>query len=131
MIGKEIFPKFRSKFISHQNKIRICILFTGIKEIFRTFDMNIAINRINALLNISNDIPKVFHKFIRKIKDDFERLTLFMRDGLVSRTTNPIENYYRTTMPDSLKRIFKTPHGVLNYLDIRRDHWLNNISKNI
>jgi len=131
MIGKEIFPKLRSKFISNTNKIRLCILFTEIKEVFRTFDINIAIERLNRLIEKSNEIPRVINKFIQKIEDDFERLTLFMRDGFVSRTTNPIENYYRTTMPDSIKRIFKTTHGVLNYLDIRRNYWIDNISKNI
>ena|GEM_PF-1558489 len=89
------------------------------------------LTRLNGLLEKSNATPKIFHKIIQKIEDDFERLTLFMRDGFVSRTTNPIENYYRTTMPDSLKRIFKTPHGTLKYLDVRKNYWLNNISKNI
>lgn len=131
MIGKEIFPKLRSKFISNSKKIRLCILFTEIKEVFRTFELNVAISRLNGLLEKSNAAPKIFHKFIQKIEDDFERLTLFMKDGFVSRTTNPIENYYRTTMPDSLKRIFKTPEGVLKYLDVRKNYWLNNISKNI
>jgi len=109
----------------------LCILFSEIKEIFRTYDLNIAISRLNELLKKSNEIPGVINKFIIKIEDDFERLTLFMIDEFVSRTTNPIENYYRTTMPDSLKRIFKTTHGALKYLDIRRDYWINNISKNI
>jgi len=53
-----------------------------------------------------------------------------MRDGFVSRTANPIENYYRTTMPDSSKRIFKTPNGALNTWR-GKNYWLNNISKNI
>ena len=131
MIGKEITPKLNSKFISNSNKIRLCILFSEIKEIFRTFNMDIAIYRLNELLKKTNEIPRAFNKFIQKIEDDFERLTLFMRDGFVSRTTNPIENYYRTTMPDSLKRIFKTPEGALKYLDIRRDYWVEHISKNI
>jgi len=131
MIGKEISPKLNSKLISNSNKIRLCILFTEIKEIFRTFNINIAIYRLNGLLKKTNDVPRVINKFMQKIENDFERLTLFMRDGFVSRTTNPIENYYRTTMPDSLKRIFKTPHGALKYLDIRKDYWIKNISKNI
>jgi hypothetical protein len=131
MIGKEIIPKLRSKFISNINKIKLCILFTEIKEIFRTFYLNIANYRINVLLKKSNEVPRVLNKFILKIKDDFERLTLFMRDGFVSRTTNPIENYYRTTMPDYLKRIFKTSHGALKFLDFRKKYWLDNISKNI
>jgi transposase-like protein len=62
MIGKEIFPKLRSKFISNTNKIRLCILFTEIKEIFRTFDLNIAINRLDGLLEKSNATPKIWHQ---------------------------------------------------------------------
>ncbi len=131
MIGKEISPKLNSKLVSNSDKIRLCILFTEIKEIFRTFDLNIAIDRLDELLKKSYEIPEILGKFIRKIEDDFERLTLFMRDGFVSKTTNPIENYYRTTLPDSLKRIFKTPDGVSKYLDIKKNYWLNNISKNI
>ena len=77
------------------------------------------------------EIPSIFPKLIQKIVQDFERLTLFMRDGLVSRTTNPIESYYRNTIPDSLKRIFKTQEGVLKFLNVRRDYWIKNISKNI
>ena len=52
-----------------------------------------------------------------------------MWDGMVSRTTNPIENYYRQTMPSSIKRIFKTPEGVMNFLDKRGEYWIENISK--
>src|SRR4030067_1189248 len=76
MIGKEISPKLNSKLISNSNKIRLCILFTEIKEIFRTFNINIAIDRLNRLFKKSNEIPGIFYKFIHKIEDDFERLTL-------------------------------------------------------
>ena len=94
MIGKEISPKLNSKFISKSNKIRLCILYTEIKEIFRTYNINIANERLNILIEKSNEIPRVINKSIQKIEGDFERLTLFMRDGFVSRTSNPIENYY-------------------------------------
>jgi transposase-like protein len=73
--------------------------------IFRTFNLDIAINRLESLFKRLTEIPKIFLKPIRKIVKDFDRLTLFMRDFLVSRTTNPIESYYRNAMPDYLKRI--------------------------
>ena len=106
-------------------------MFTQIKEIFRTYDVNIALNRRESFLEHTDDIPVVFHKSISKIVEDFDRITLFMRDGMVSRTTNPIENYYRQTMPSSIKRIFKTSEGVLNFLDKRGEYWVENISKNV
>ena len=77
------------------------------------------------------EIPQLLHKSIDKIVKDFERLTWFMVDGFVSKTTNPIENYYRQTLPDSLKRIFKTPEGMLNYLNVKRGYWEGNISKKV
>jgi len=131
MIGKDVFKKLNSEFVADRDKIRICIVFSEIKEIFRTFDLDIAVNRLETLLKKREVIPSIFLKLIQKIVQDFDRLTLFMRDGLVSKTTNPIESYYRNTIPDSLKRIFKTPEGVLNYLNVRKDYWIKNISKNI
>ena len=91
----------------------------GAKDVFKTklFD--------------SLDIPVIFLKTIKKIVEDFEKLTLFMRDGLVSGTTNPVENYYRNTIPDPLKRIFKTNYGDLNFLNVRKEYWIEHIAKNI
>lgn len=126
-IGKEVYKKLKSKFISDRDKIRLCIIFTDIKEVFRTFDLNIAINRLESLFKQLKEIPRIFLKPIQKIVKDFDRLTLFMRDCLVSRTTNPIEGYYRNTIPDYLKRIFKTPNGVTNYLNMRRNYWIKHI----
>ncbi len=131
MIGKEVYKKLDSKFVSDRDKIRMCIVYTEIKEIFRTFDLNIAIDRLETLFKRIKEIPKVFHKLTRKIILDFERLTFFMRDGLVSRTTNPIESYYQNTVPESLKRVFKLPCGILNYLNTRREYWIGHFSKNI
>jgi transposase-like protein len=131
MIGKEVYKKLKSKLVSYRDKIRMCILFTEIKEIFRTCNLNIAIYRLEKLLKHLDEFPKIFHKSIQKICQDFNRLTLSMRDGLVSRTTNPVEKYYRNTIPDHLKRLFKTTKGTLCYLNIKKYYWIENISKNI
>ena len=131
MIGKDVYKKLNSEFVSDRDKVRICIVFSEIKEIFRTFDQYIAVYRLETLLKKMKEIPSIFPKLIQKIVQDFERLTLFMRDGLVSRTTNPIESYYRNTIPDSLKRIFKIQEGALMFLNVRKDYWIKNISKNI
>jgi hypothetical protein len=59
----------------------------------------------------------------RQILPDFERLTLFMRDGLVSKTTNPVENYYRQTDPESTKKMYRTRRGVLSYHAQKMAYW--------
>ncbi len=131
LIGKDVYKKLKSKFIGPREKISLCLAFTKIKEVFRTYDINIAINRLQEIISNIEEIPQLLHKSIDKIVKDFERLTWFMVDEMVSKTTNPIENYYRQTLPDSLKRIFKTPDGMLNYLSVKRGYWEGNIFKKV
>ena len=102
----------------------LCIYFTAIKNIFRTNDLQVAQERLERLLDDYWNIPRGLRGFITgKILPDFERLTLFMRDGLVSKTTNPVENYYRHTDPESTKKIYRTSRGVLSYLAQKMAYW--------
>ncbi|MDO9098866.1 MAG: ISNCY family transposase, partial [Candidatus Methanoperedens sp.] len=74
MIGKEAFKKLNSDFVSDRDKIQICIVFSEIKEIFRTFDPEIAVNRLETLLEKIEEIPAIFSELIQKIIKDFDRL---------------------------------------------------------
>ena len=124
MIGEDVYAVLRSKKASYRDKIKLCLYFTDIKNIFRTYDENVAIERLEKLLDEYDDIPRVLREYIRKkILTDFERLTLFMRDGFVSKTTNPVENYYRQTDPDQIKKKYKTSQGMLSYLARKMEYW--------
>ena len=124
MIGTDVYDALRSKKASYRDKIKLCLYFTDIKNIFRTYDENVAIKRLEKLLDEYDDIPRVLRGYIRKkILPDFERLTQFMRDGLVPRTTNPVENYYRQTDPDQIKKKYKTSQGILSYLARKMEYW--------
>jgi hypothetical protein len=46
-----------------------------------------------------------------------------MRDGLVSKTANPVENYYRQTDPESTRKKYRTSRGVLSYLAQKMAYW--------
>lgn len=124
MIGEGVYDILRSKKASRRDKIKLCLYFTDIKNIFRTYDENVAIERLERLLSEYDNIPRVLQRYIRKkILPDFERLTLFMRDGCVSKTTNPVENYYRQTDPDQIKKKYKTSQGMLSFLARKMDYW--------
>lgn len=124
MIGGDVYAVLRSKKASYRDKIKLCLYFTDIKNIFRTYDENVAIERLEKLLDEYDDIPRVLRGYIqKKILPDFERLTLFMRDGFVSKTTNPVENYYRQTDPDQIKKKYKTSQGMLSYLARKMEYW--------
>lgn len=105
MIGDIVYAALQSKRHSYRDKIKFCLYFTAIKNVFRTDDPQVAQERLERLLDDYWDIPRGLRGFIAgKILPDFERLTLFMRDGLVSKTTNPVENYYRQTDPRRRRR---------------------------
>ncbi|HDS46095.1 MAG TPA: hypothetical protein ENN68_08450 [Methanomicrobia archaeon] len=124
MIGDRVYRALQSKRYSYREKIKLCIYFTAIKDIFRTDDPQVAQERLERLLDDYNNVPRVLRGFVTgKLLPDFERLTLFMRDGFVSKTTNPVENYYRQTDPESTKRRYKTNRGVLSYLAQKMAYW--------
>jgi transposase-like protein len=124
MIGDRVYVALRSKRYSYRDKMELCIYFTAIKNVFRTDDLQVAQKRLERLLNDYWGIPRVLRGFITgKLLPDFERLTLFMRDGLVSKTSNPVENYYRQTDPESTKKRYRTSRGVLSYLAQKMTYW--------
>jgi len=124
MIGKDVYDRLKSKTVSYRNKIKLCIYFTKIKEIFRTYRFDIAIERLYELLDKYDDIPRVLQKWIRKkIIPDFERLTIFMRNGSIPKTNNQVENYYRQTDPNQIKRKYKTYQGILAFLTRKMEYW--------
>jgi hypothetical protein len=124
MIGDDVYAALQSKRYSYRDKIKLCLYFTAIKNVFRTDDLQVAQERLERLLDDYGNIPRGLRGFITgKIQPDFERLTLFMRDGLVSKTTNPVENYYRQTDPESTKKKYRTSRGVLSYLAQKMAYW--------
>ena len=79
---------------------------------------------MESLFDKYDDVPRVLQGYIqKKILPDFERLTQFMRDPFVSRTTNPVENYYRQTDPEQIKKRYKTIEGILSCLTGKMEYW--------
>jgi hypothetical protein len=58
------------------------------------------------------------------IFDGFNRLTHFIRDILIARTSNLVEDYYRQTDPNQIKKIYKTAQGILSYLIHKMKKWI-------
>jgi len=132
MIKKEIYPILKSEKVSNKEKMELRYYFHEIRHIFDTYVEEIAIQRLERLLPKFNQIPKVLQKFIKeKIVPDFQRLTQYTRNPNIPRTTNCNENYYRQTLPDELKRIFKTPNGISNHLQRKMENWTGKHIKNI
>jgi hypothetical protein len=124
MIGDKIYKKLRSKKLTKHEKISLCLYFTDIKNIFRTNNIKTSDQRLKKLLNDFDRIPRLLQRFIKqKIIPDYKRLTQFMEDHKIPRTSNTVENYYKQTEPEQIKKKYKTITGILTYLHHKMKNW--------
>ena len=124
MMGDKVYKKLRSKKLTEREKISLCLYFTDIKNIFRTYDLKTSNQRLNKLLNDFDRIPRVLQRFIKqKILPDYKRLTNYMEHHKIPRTSNTVENYYRQTEPEQIKKKYKTITGILTYLHYKMKNW--------
>lgn len=54
---------------------------------------------------------------------DFDWYTAYLREPMVSKTSNPVEEYYRQTSLEKVKGNYKSPPGVMKYLGKRAGFW--------
>jgi hypothetical protein len=124
MIGDKIYKKMRSKKLTEREKISLCLYFTDIKNIFRAHDIKTSDQRLKRLLNDFDRIPRLLQRFIKqKIIPDYKRLTQFMEDHKIPRTSNTVENYHRKSEPEQIKKKYKTITGILTYLNHQMKNW--------
>ena len=69
-------------------------------------------------------IPVVLKDFIRKhIINHFHRYVQHLDDENIEKTSNKVENYYRQTNPEIIKKLYKTKNGILTFLDYQMKNW--------
>jgi len=111
-------------------KTRLKKYFKEIRQIFDTKNYETATNLLKELLSHFDNIPRVLQRFItKKILPDFNRLTQFMHNPKISRTSNYVENYYRQTLPRANKKKYKTITGLINYLKLKIQKWTSKHGK--
>jgi transposase-like protein len=114
----------RSKKISDDEKTKLKLYFKEIRKIFDTTNYETATKHLDELLRCFDDIPRILQRFITKnILPNLNRLTQFMHDPKIARTSNYIENYYRQTLPKAHKKKYKTINGLINYLKLKMQKW--------
>jgi hypothetical protein len=124
MIGDKLYKLLRSKKTSEDEKIRLKLYYKEIREIFDTTDYYTSSNLLDELLSNLDDIPRFLQRFItKKILPNLNRLTQFMHNPNIARTSNCIENYYRQTLPKADKKKYKTIKGLINYLKLKMEKW--------
>ncbi|MDO5832945.1 MAG: hypothetical protein Q4Q14_08890 [Methanobrevibacter sp.] len=95
-----------------------------LKNCFRQNSVKDAINEFKQYLQKYMAIPAVLKDFIRKhIINHFHRYVQHLDDEKIEKTSNKVENYYRQTNPEKIKKLYKTKNGILTFLDYQMENW--------
>jgi C4-type Zn-finger protein len=98
-----------------------------LKNCFRQNSKQEAIEQFKQYLQNYRAIPVVLKDFIRKhIINHFHRYVEHLDDENIEKTSNKVENYYRQTNPEIIKKLYKTKKGILTFLDFQMQNWTQN-----
>jgi len=121
---EDLYRYLGSKGIDPLERMAAARLATEFQEVFRSQSYEEAEKRFTRLLDSYQRMPSCLTRHISRVMVDFDRYTAFLRDPLISKTSNPVEEYYRHTSPEKVKRVYKTPHGLLRFLRMQSAFWM-------
>ena len=77
-------------------------------------------------------IPVVLKDSIRKyiINHSHRYIQHLDDENIEKKTLNKVENYYRQTNPEKIKKLYKTKNGILRFLDYQMENWTEKTYKN-
>lgn len=94
-----------------------------IQNIFTAETHKQAQRRFNTIYNQRTQLNNHIQHFLEKIEPELEIILNHTIDEEIPATNNTVENYYRTTLPRSIKRIYKTPKGLKRVIKIAQIRW--------
>ena len=104
-------------------------IYTNAKEftqIFHEKNYDTAKQKYEEYINKYNEIPIVLQQFMEKHVINFiDRYLLYLKNPNKEKTSNKLDNYYRNTDPEIIKKIYKTRNGILSYLYYQMVEWTN------
>jgi transposase-like protein len=120
---EDLYYYLRDERIEPMERMAAARLATEFQNVFRSESYGEAEEKFERLLDSYRRMPSCLKKYVDKVMVDFDRYTAFLRDPMISKTSNPVEEYFRQTSPEKVKRIYKSPHGLMKYLKKRAAFW--------
>ena len=56
----------------------------------------------------------------------FHRCVKHLDNENIEKTPHKVENYYRQTNPEKIKKLFMVHNGILSFLDFQMQNWTQN-----
>ena len=123
IIYKEL--KIKDKY-DHHEKIWIYTLLTEYKEILRQLNYGDAVDKMENFLGKLDDLPDFFQKIGKHLRKHFAKLFTHLHYDGVTRTSNKCETFNSLPQIRRIKKISKTPMGLLRRLACTVKYYLPN-----
>ena len=94
-----------------------------IQNIFTAKTHKQAQRRFKTIYNQRTELNNHIQHFLEKIEPELEIILNHTIYEEIPATNNTVENYYRTTLPRSQKRIYKTLNGLKKVIKIAQIRW--------
>jgi hypothetical protein len=115
---------FKRKYVSDTEKIRIAILVSLIREVFRSFTEAEFLEKLEKVYTMKDKAPSRIKKHIETLGEDVDLYTNFFLNPHIPKTSNHVEEYYRQTNPKKMKRRYQTIKGLIRALHLKAIYWI-------
>ena len=110
--------------LSRAVKMRIALLVSSIREVFRTFTEEEFLEKLEKVYAMKDEAPLRIRKHIETLAKDVSLYTNHFLNPRISKTSNPVEEYYRQTDPRKMKKRYKTIPGLIRALQLKSIYWI-------
>ncbi len=115
---------FKRKSLSDAEKIRIAVLFSSIREVFRSFTEEEFLEKLESVYTMRDRAPPRMKKHIEKLVEDVSLYVNHLLNPQIPKTSNHAEEYYRQTDPRKMKKRYKTIPGLIRALHLKAIYWI-------
>ena len=102
-------------------------------ELFHQQSFKKAKNYIKLLKQELKNFPKIMQDYLNKnFFPVYKKYLVFLEKPFIKKlesTNNKLENYFGNTLDKHIKRIYRTPEGIFNYIMARKNGWIENQKK--
>jgi transposase-like protein len=123
-VTKDAEEYFKRKSISDAEKMRIAILVSAIREVFRSFTEREFLEKLEKVYLMKDTAPSRIKKHIETLVKDVDLYTNHLLNPLIPKTNNHVEEYYRQIDPKKMKKRYKTISGLTRALHLKGIYWI-------
>ena len=95
-----------------------------IANIYDTDTPKAAIRRFRTIYHQLDQFDDNTQKFLKNLNKKFDKTIEYHKNPQIPRTNNKIEGYFKITLPQNLKRIYRTREGLIRWIRLQKIRWI-------